>query len=112
MEKLKTNLGAYNNSWYQPGSLFKRICWYITSGLFFTHSLFPFSSFKVLLLRLFGATVGKKVLIKPCVTIKYPWFLSIGNYVWIGENVWIDNLGMVTIGEQRLLVTGKFIIIR
>jgi putative colanic acid biosynthesis acetyltransferase WcaF len=106
MEKQKTNLAAYNNSWYQPGSLVKRALWYVTSAIFFRNSLFPFSSFKVFLLRLFGARVGKKVRVKPCVTIKYPWFLVIGNNSWIGENVWIDNLGMVTIGNNVCLSQG------
>lgn len=106
MVRVKTNLAVYNNSWYQPGSLFKRISWYIMSAVFFRHPLFPFSGIKVLLLRVFGAEVGKKVLIKPCVTIKYPWLLNIGDYVWIGENVWIDNLGMVTIGNNVCLSQG------
>ena len=59
-------------------------------------SWFPISGFKRFLLRLFGAKIGKGVVIKPCVNIKYPWKLRIGNYVWIGENVWIDNLDTVT----------------
>lgn len=105
-ERGKTKLENYDNSWYQPGSSFKRICWYITSAVFFRHPLFAFSGIKVFLLRVFGARVGKKVVIKPCVTIKYPWFLSIGDQVWIGENAWIDNLGMVTIGNNVCLSQG------
>src|SRR5665647_925875 len=100
MEKMKTDLAAYNNSLYRPGPAFKRSCWYFVSAVFFQNSFFPFSSFKVFLLRLFGAKVGKKMIIKPCVTIKYPWFLHTGDHSWIGENVWIDNLGMVTIGNN------------
>jgi len=102
----KTKLASYNNSWYQPGPVVKRVCWYVTSALFFQTALFPFSSFKVFLLRLFGAKIGKKVRIKPGVTIKYPWFLAIGDYCWIGENVWIDNLGMITIGNNVCLSQG------
>ena len=110
MEKLKTNLAAYNNSWYQPGSASKRFCWYIASSLFFRNSLFPVSSVKLILLRLFGAKVGRRVRIKPCVTIKYPWFLEIGDNSWVGENVWIDNLGMVTIGSNVCLSQGSLLL--
>lgn len=106
MEKQKTNLADYNNSWYQPGPVVKRGCWYVVASVFFQTSFFPFSSFKIFLLRLFGAKVGKKVVIKPRVTIKYPWFLAIGDNSWLGENVWIDNLGMVTIGNNVCLSQG------
>lgn len=106
MEKQKTNLAAYDNQWYQPGSLVKRALWYATSAVLFRNALFPFSSLKVFLLRLFGAKVGKMVRIKPCVTIKYPWFLVVGDYTWIGEDAWIDNLGMVTIGNNVCLSQG------
>jgi len=61
------------------------------------------SKIKVKILKLYGAKVGYNVLIKPNVNIKYPWFLEIGNDVWIGENVWIDNLAQVTIGNDVCL---------
>ena len=38
--------------------------------------------------------------IKPSVNIKYPWNLTIGDDTWIGEGVWIDNLGKVSIGSN------------
>ena len=50
--------------------------------------------------RKFGAKIGKGVFIKPSVNIKYPWNLTIGDDTWIGEGVWIDNLGKVSIGSN------------
>ena len=47
-----------------------------------------------------GAKIGKGVFIKPSVNIKYPWNLTIGDDTWIGEGVWIDNLGKVSIGSN------------
>ena len=41
------------------------------------------SSIKAKILRLFGAKIGVGVVIKPNVSIKYPWFLEIGDYSWI-----------------------------
>jgi putative colanic acid biosynthesis acetyltransferase WcaF len=70
----------------------------------------PISTFKVFILRLFGAKIGKSVNIKPKVNIKYPWKLAIGDYTWIGENVWIDNLENVTIGESCCLSQGAMIL--
>lgn len=98
---MKSNLSYYDNSWYNPGgSYIKRILWYFINTLFFINPMNPFSFIKVMLLRLFGAKVGDHVVIKPSVNIKYPWNLSIGDYTWIGEGVWIDNLGKVMIGNN------------
>ena len=102
----KTDLSKYNNSWYKPGSKLKRGCWYLFNVIFFKSYYFPFSGLKIFLLRLFGAKIGKGVCIKPGVNVKYPWFLEIGNHVWIGENVWIDNLGKVAIGSNVCLSQG------
>ena len=103
---MRTKLADYDNSWYQPGSSIKRACWYLVNLVFFKSSIFPFYIGKVFLLRLFGAKVGRNVLIKPNVNIKYPWFLEIGNDVWIGEKTWIDNLGKVSIGNNVCLSQG------
>lgn len=108
--KIKTDLGAYDNSWYKPGNPIKRCAWYCVNALFFKTSLFPFSLLKVSLLKIFGAKAGTNVAIKPCVNIKYPWFLSIGSNVWIGENVWIDNLGKVSIGDNVCLSQGSLLL--
>ncbi|MDQ2719763.1 MAG: WcaF family extracellular polysaccharide biosynthesis acetyltransferase [Bacteroidota bacterium] len=100
---MNTDLSSYDNSWYHPGSSVKRLCWYSINLLIFKSSFFPFYKLKVFLLHLFGAKTGKNILIKPNVNIKYPWFLEIGDNVWIGENVWIDNLGRVSIGNNVCL---------
>jgi len=49
-------------------------------------------------------------MIKPCVNIKYPWNLTVGNNTWIGENVWIDSLVMITIGCNVCLSQGAVLI--
>ena len=103
---MNTDLSSYNNSWFEPGSFIKRITWHYTCAIFFKSDLFPFYRLKVFFLRLFGATIGKGVLIKPFVNIKYPWLLSIGNHVWIGENVWIDNVAHVHIGDNSCISQG------
>ena len=107
---MKTDFSAYNNDWYKPGNAVKRMLWYYVNAVFFKSSLFPVYGLKVFLLRLFGARVGKGVLIKPNVNIKYPWFLHISDHVWIGEEVWIDNLATVTIGSHVCISQGAFLL--
>lgn len=104
-----TDLSKFNNGWYNPGGVMKRLFWFWMCAVFFKSS-FPFSSFKVFLLRLFGAKVGNGVVIKPYVNIKYPWFLSVGNHVWIGEEVWIDNLAEVSIGDHCCISQGAMLL--
>jgi putative colanic acid biosynthesis acetyltransferase WcaF len=107
----QTDLSAYNNHPYHPGgNALKRLLWLYISALFFKTSLVPVSGFKAFLLRLFGAKIGKGVIIKPCVNIKYPWHLTIGNHTWIGENVWIDCLVPVTIGANVCLSQGAHLL--
>jgi putative colanic acid biosynthesis acetyltransferase WcaF len=108
MEKT-TRLDQFNNDWYKPGPSWARAAWYIVSHLFFM-SGFPFMSVKRMLLRIFGAKVGVGVTLKPHVNIKYPWKLVIGNHVWIGEQVWIDNLAIVTIGDHACISQGAMLL--
>ena len=107
---MKTDLSKFNNNWYNPGSKLKMVAWYFTNALLFNNTLFPINSTKIKLLRLFGAKVGQGVLIKPSVNIKYPWLLEIGNNVWIGEGVWIDNLAKVTIGDNVCISQGAMLL--
>lgn len=108
----QTDLSKYDNSWFKEGAgVVKRTLWYFTNALFFINPLNPLSGIKVSLLRMFGAKIGKGVVVKPGVNIKYPWKLEVGNYTWIGEKVWIDNLDMVTIGSNCCLSQNATILI-
>jgi len=61
------------------------------------------------MLKLFGAKVGKSVVIKPGVKVKFPWRFEIGDFSWIGEGVWIDNLDYVKIGHNACLSQGVYL---
>jgi len=107
----RTDLSAYNNDWYNPGaSTLKRTLWYFVNAFLFINPLNPVSSLKVKLLRMFGARVGKGVTLKPRINIKYPWLLDIGDHVWIGEGVWIDNLAPVSIGSHVCISQGALLL--
>jgi putative colanic acid biosynthesis acetyltransferase WcaF len=106
----KTDLSKYDNSWYHPGRKAVCIVWYFVNVLFFVSHINPSSGLKIWLLQLFGAKVGRGVVIKAGVNIKYPWKLVIGDYSWIGEDVWIDNLAQVTIGSNVCISQGAMLL--
>jgi putative colanic acid biosynthesis acetyltransferase WcaF len=92
-------------------SKLKEVLWYFIKVVFFLSALPYPSTLKVRLLRWFGAHVGRGVVIKPRVNIHFPWKLSIGNDVWIGEEVFILNFESVMIEDnvcisQRVFLCG------
>jgi putative colanic acid biosynthesis acetyltransferase WcaF len=111
---LETNLGKFNNSeyWksYNTASKFKILLWFFVNSIFI-NSYLPFPIvLKVFLLKIFGAKLGNGIVLKPKVNIKYPWFLEIGHNVWIGEEVWIDNLDFVNIGDNACISQGALLL--
>lgn len=115
---MKPPVKQVNNALYKAtidigASKPKQILWYFVNIIFFKNPFVIISSLKVALLKIFGAKIGKGVVIKPAVNIKYPWKLQIGEHSWIGEEVWIDNLSEVYIGNNvtvsqgALLLTGS-----
>ena len=113
-ESKTTRLDFFNNSSFRNSedskSWLKRTRWYITNAVFFNSPLLLPYGLKRAILRWHGAKVGKGVVIKPHVNIKYPWLLEIGDYSWIGENVWIDNLAVVKIGSHCCLSQGAMLL--
>jgi len=85
------------------------ICWYIFKIIFFL-SAFPYpQKFKAFLLRLFGAKIGRGVIIKPRVNIHMPWKLEIGDYVWIGEEAFILNFETIKVGNNVCISQRAFL---
>ncbi|MBW4550088.1 MAG: WcaF family extracellular polysaccharide biosynthesis acetyltransferase [Aphanocapsa sp. GSE-SYN-MK-11-07L] len=86
---------------YTPGaSLLKQMLWFFGGDPIVRSRFVPFSSFKVWLLRRFGAEIGQQVRFKTGVKIKFPWRLTIGDYCWIGEDAWFDNIAPIMLEEN------------
>jgi putative colanic acid biosynthesis acetyltransferase WcaF len=109
--KPTVDLASYDNRGYQPGrGLVARVLWYLCNALLFATWMLPLSGPKCRLLRLFGAKIGKGVVIKPRVNIKYPWRLHVGDHCWVGEGVWIDNLIEVHVGSNVCISQGAYLL--
>ena len=96
-----------------PGNrnLVWRMVWYLVNATLFQGAILGLlpGRAKAAILRLFGARVGRGFVCKPRVSIKYPWFLEIGDHVWLGELVWIDNHTNVRIGSHVCISQGAYI---
>lgn len=104
---------AFHSKTYVIGaSKLKIILWYIINMLFIKSGLIPYSNIIVSILRLFGAEIGIDVRIKPCIDIKYPWKLKLGDHSWLAD-CYIENLEKVSIGknvcvsQKAMLLTGN-----
>ena len=101
------DLSKYSNSGFDRGaSLPKEALWMLIRFCFFQSHLPLPSKFRTFLLSLFGAKVGKGLVIRAGLNITFPWRLSVGDHVWIGEGVTILNLAPVAI-ESSVCISQK-----
>lgn len=107
----KVNLETFSTYNFNKGAnKLKIVIWFFVNALFVRASWNPFMGIKVFFLKLFGAKIGKGLVIKNNVNIKFPWKLTLGNDVWLGENAWIDNLDEVIIGNNVCISQGALLL--
>jgi len=106
----KVDLSRFENSFYHPGrSWFWRMAWFAIGLPVLRCSMIPSSGFRRLLLQFFGAQIGPGAVIKPGFRVKYPWNLRVGRYCWLGEDAWVDNLTLVSIGDHVCISQGAYL---
>lgn len=87
--------------------------WVVVKCLFFLNPIPWPSDLRVMLLRAFGARIGEGVVVRTFVNVTFPWRLTVGDHVWIGDEVLILSLAPVTleshicISQRAFLCTGS-----
>jgi putative colanic acid biosynthesis acetyltransferase WcaF len=100
-QSLPVDLSRYSPGQFDRGaSVVKESLWLVVSLILFRLCPFSFSALKCSVLRAFGASVGRNVTIKPQVKITFPWKLTVGDHVWLGEECWLLNLERIVIGSN------------
>lgn len=77
--------------------------WWLFEALFVLPTPQYMFGWRRFALLLFGAKIGKQVLIRPGVRVTYPWNVTIGDYVWIGDNATLYSVAEITIGSHSVV---------
>lgn len=85
------------------------LLWQIVQVTFFGCSPQPFYAWRRAILRLFGAKIGRGVLVRPSVRITYPWNIEIGDYAWIGDHAELYSLDRITIGDNSVVSQNSYL---
>lgn len=103
-EQSWVDLTTYDISHFERGKpRWVVILWWLVQAIAFPLSLHNFNSFRGWLLRLFGATIGKGVVIRPSARFTYPWKVAIGDYSWVGDDVVFYSIDQITIGAHCVI---------
>jgi len=104
------NLTEFDNHDFNRGRPYiVELLWVCMRGVFFKLIYLPIYRIRRVILRFFGAVIGRNVIIKPTAKITFPWRLTIGENSWIGEDAWILNLYHVTIGNNVIISQKAFL---
>lgn len=80
-----------------------RAIWMILGKPAFRCSFHNWHRYRVAILRLFGAKVGKGVAIRPSVNIEVPWMMHIEDGVTVGDHAILYSLGPIRIGKRAII---------
>jgi putative colanic acid biosynthesis acetyltransferase WcaF len=94
-------------AWSKPAIVI--VLWILVEYFFVTNALQLSSRVRAIALRAFGAKIGKGVILRPRLRVKFPWNLEIGDNCWIGEGVWIHNQDKVKVGHDVCISQETFI---
>jgi len=105
---LKNN-NPYKEASFSFGNRLLRSIWSLVYIILFRLSPRPFHPWRVFLLRVFGAKIGKNCHIYPGVQIWAPWNFVIGDYVGIADRVIIYSMDIITIGNYVTISDGAYL---
>jgi acetyltransferase-like isoleucine patch superfamily enzyme/glycosyltransferase involved in cell wall biosynthesis len=91
-----------SSPWSFKGKL-ARATWMLLGSTLFRFSFHNWYAYRRLILRIFGAKVGKNVVIRPSAHIEIPWTLTIEDNASIGDHAIIYSLGKIHIGKRAII---------
>ena len=104
---MSVDLSKYSNR--NPNKV-KRLVWEIVWAVFFrTTPRWCLNGWRRFLLRMFGASLGKGLLVRSGAKVWQPWRLKTGDNSWIDNNVSLYSVDDIRIGSNVVISDGAFI---
>lgn len=98
------DLSRYDQSGFDRGRPTGVILlWWLVQAVFFPLTLHNMSGVRCGLLRLFGAKVGRRVVVRPSTRFTYPWKVTLGDHCWLGEDVVFYSLDTIEVGNHAVV---------
>ena len=94
---------------FSLGNRLARLAWMVMAALFFRLSPRPMHAWRALLLRCFGAKLGKGVHVYPKVKVWAPWNLTCADFAGIGDGAEIYNPAPMHFGEFCVVSQDSYI---
>lgn len=77
-----------------------RALWMLVGAKLLRCSFHNWYAYRRALLRLFGARIGRRCIIRPTVHVEIPWLLEMDDFATLGDKSIVYNLGKITIGKR------------
>jgi len=103
---MKYNVNTHTGASFSLGNRLKRVAWNVIYIIAFRYSPRPFHRWRSLILRIFGAKIGKGVHVYPAVKIWAPWNIELDDYAGVGNNAILYSQAKIKIGKMAVISQG------
>lgn len=103
------NNDTYSGPSFSFTNRLARFCWNVAYIIFFRPSPVILFGWRNMLLRIFGAQVGKGVHVYPRVKIWAPWNLRLGNQCSVANDAILYSMEVIDIGRKGIISQGTFL---
>ncbi|WP_460981926.1 LbetaH domain-containing protein [Spirosoma fluminis] len=100
------NQNTYIGPSFSLRNRFLRVFWSVVYTLMFRFTPKPFHAWRALVLRCFGAKVGRSTHVYPNVKIWAPWNLVLGDECGVANGVILYSQAVITIGYRAVVSQG------
>ncbi|MBC7507206.1 MAG: colanic acid biosynthesis acetyltransferase WcaF [Ferruginibacter sp.] len=101
------NTNTHAGASFSLRNRFMRVVWGLVDATLFRYSPKPFHGWRAMLLRLFGAKVGRGVHVYPGVRVWAPWNLELKDECGIANGSILYSQGKITIGRKTVISQGS-----